>query len=70
MTAGLLWTGAMSIHRKKSVMILRFLRNGGNIMSLIEYIKLYLAVKEDCKRRYKRDIKDRMRELMDAYRIQ
>lgn len=39
-------------------------------MSLIEYTKLYLAVKEDCKRRYKRDIKDRMRELMDAYRIQ
>lgn len=39
-------------------------------MSLIEYIKLYLAVKEDCKHRYKRDIKDRMRELMDAYRIQ
>ncbi len=39
-------------------------------MSLIEYIKLYLAVREDCKRRYKKDIEDRMRELMEAYRIQ
>ena len=39
-------------------------------MSLIEYIKLYLAVREDCKCRYKRDIKNRMRELMEAYRIQ
>lgn len=39
-------------------------------MSLIEYIKLYLAVKEDCKRRYKRDLESRMRELMEAYRIQ
>lgn len=39
-------------------------------MSLIEYIKLYLAVREDCKRRYKRDLESRMRELMDAYRIQ
>ena len=39
-------------------------------MSLIEYIKLYLAVKEDCNRRYKGDLESRMRELMDAYRIQ
>lgn len=39
-------------------------------MSLIEYIKLYLAVREECKRRYKRDLESRMRELMDAYRIQ
>ena len=39
-------------------------------MSLIEYIKLYLAVRKDCKRRYKRDLEDRMRELMEAYRIQ
>lgn len=39
-------------------------------MGLIKYIKLYLAVREDCKRRYKRDLKNRMRELMDAYRIQ
>lgn len=39
-------------------------------MSLIEYIKLYLAVEEDYKRRYKRDIKDRMREPIDAYCIQ
>lgn len=39
-------------------------------MTLIEYLKLYLAVKADCKRRYKRDIAERMRELMDAYRIQ
>lgn len=39
-------------------------------MSLIEYIKLYLAAREDCKRRYKRDLENRMRELMDAYRIQ
>ena len=39
-------------------------------MSLIDYIKLYLAVREDCKRRYKRDLESRMRELMDAYRIQ
>jgi len=39
-------------------------------MSLIEYIKLYLAVREDCKRRYKRDLESRMRELMEAYRIQ
>ena len=39
-------------------------------MSLIEYIKLYFAVKEDCKRRYKRDIQTRMRELMEAYRME
>lgn len=39
-------------------------------MSLIEYIKLYLAVREDCKRRYKRDLESRMHELMEAYRIQ
>lgn len=39
-------------------------------MSLIEYIKLYLAVREDCKRRYKRDLESCMRELMEAYRIQ
>jgi len=39
-------------------------------MSLIEYIKLYLAVREDCKRRYKRDLENTMRELMEAYRIQ
>lgn len=39
-------------------------------MNLIEYIKLYLAVREDCKRRYKRDLESRMRELMEAYRIQ
>jgi hypothetical protein len=39
-------------------------------MSLIEYIKLYLAIREDCKRRYKRDLESRMRELMEAYRIQ
>lgn len=39
-------------------------------MGLIEYIKLYFAVRGDCKRRYKRDIKDRMRELLDAYRLQ
>lgn len=39
-------------------------------MSLIEYIKLCLAVREDCKRRYKRDLESRMRELMEAYRIQ
>ncbi len=39
-------------------------------MSLVEYIKLYLAVKADCKRRYKRDIAERMRELMDAYRME
>lgn len=39
-------------------------------MGLIEFIKLYLAVRKDCKRRYRRDLEDRMRELMDAYRIQ
>lgn len=39
-------------------------------MSLIEYFKLYLAVKKDCKYRYKKDIKDRMRELIDAYRME
>jgi hypothetical protein len=39
-------------------------------MSLIEYIKLYLAVKADCKRRYRRDIEERMRELMEAYRME
>lgn len=39
-------------------------------MSLIEYIKLYLAVKADCKIRYKRDIRNRMRELMEAYRME
>lgn len=39
-------------------------------MSLIEYVKLYLAVREDCKRRYERDLESRMRELMEAYRIQ
>lgn len=39
-------------------------------MNLIEYIKLYLAVKADCKIRYKRDIKDHMKELMEAYYIQ
>lgn len=39
-------------------------------MSLIEYIKLYLAVREDCKRRYKRDLESRIRELMETYRIQ
>lgn len=39
-------------------------------MSLIEYIKLYLAVREDCKRRYKRDLESCMCELMEAYRIQ
>ena len=39
-------------------------------MSLIEYIKLYLAVKADCKIRYKRDIQTRMRELMEAYRME
>ena len=39
-------------------------------MSLIEYIKIYLAVRKDCKRRYKRDLEGRIRELMDAYRIQ
>lgn len=39
-------------------------------MTFIEYLKLYLAVKEDCKRRYKRDIAERMRELMEAYRME
>lgn len=39
-------------------------------MSLIEYIKLYLAVKADCKIRYKRDIQIRMKELMEAYRME
>ena len=39
-------------------------------MSLIEYIKLYLAVKADCKIRCKRDMKTCMRELMEVYRIQ
>lgn len=39
-------------------------------MSLIEYIKLYFAVKADCKIRYKRDIQNRMRELMEAYRME
>lgn len=39
-------------------------------MTLIEYLKLYLAVKADCKRRYKRDIAERMRELIDVYRME
>lgn len=39
-------------------------------MSLIEYIKLYLAVKADCKIRYKRDIQTRMKELMEAYKME
>lgn len=39
-------------------------------MSLIEYIKIYLAVRKDCKHRYKRDIETRMRELMEAYRME
>lgn len=39
-------------------------------MGLIEFIKMYLTVRKDCKRRYKRDLECRMRELMDTYRIQ
>lgn len=39
-------------------------------MNLIEYIKLYLAVKTDCKIRYKRDIRTCMKELIEVYRIQ
>lgn len=39
-------------------------------MSLFEYLKIYFAVKADCKRRYKLELTSRMRELMDAYRVQ
>lgn len=39
-------------------------------MSLFEYLKLYFAVKTDCKMRYKREFKARMRELLKAYRLQ
>ena len=39
-------------------------------MSLFEYLKLYFTVKADCKRKYQREFKARMRELLDAYRLQ
>lgn len=39
-------------------------------MSLFEYLKLYFAVKADCKRRCKMEFRARMRELLEAYRLQ
>lgn len=39
-------------------------------MSLFEYLKLYFAVKADCKKKYQREFKACMRELLEAYRIQ
>ena len=35
-------------------------------MSLIEYIKLYFAVKSNCKERYKRDFAQRWHEVLDS----
>ena len=39
-------------------------------MGLIEYLKLYFAVKKELKFKYKVELERRMRELEDAYRIQ
>ena len=39
-------------------------------MSLFEYLKLYFAVKAERKKKYKREFNARMRELLEAYRIQ
>lgn len=39
-------------------------------MGFFEYLKLYFAVKKELDEKYERELKQRMRELMDAYRIQ
>lgn len=39
-------------------------------MSLFEYLKIYFTVKAECKRKCKREFNARMRELLEAYRLQ
>lgn len=39
-------------------------------MSLFDLIIMYFEVKADCKSRYKRDVETRMRELLDALRME
>lgn len=39
-------------------------------MTFTEYLKIYFAVKAELKRKYKRELKERMRELEDAYRME
>lgn len=39
-------------------------------MSIFDLIRTYLAVKADCKRRYELDVRSRMQELIDAFRME
>ena len=39
-------------------------------MGLIEYLKMYFAVKRELKFKYKMEFVRRMRELEDAYRME
>lgn len=39
-------------------------------MSFFDFLQTYFAVLKECKREYRRKVNARMRELLEAYRLQ